>query len=325
MRLLALEYGADIVYGEEIVDHKLVTCTRVVNDVLGTVDFVEKGAGAAVFRTCPLERGRVVFQVGTADAARALRAAELVCKDVAAFDVNMGCPRSFSTSGGMGSALLTKPELVSDIMTTLRRNLPIPVTCKIRLLQAREATVDLARKIESTGVAALAVHGRKVADRPRDRAQWEEIAAVAAALSIPVIANGDCFEYADFERIRKATGAAAVMAARSAMWNPSVFRAAGPVGWEATKREYLKRCVVWDNEHKFTKHTLREMVTHHANLEWEEGTRIHRSKTTADLCAVYGLLDFYERAVAARAARAGLLRGGGGLLGGCVWPEQDMG
>lgn len=121
------------------------------------------------------------------------------CKDVAAVDINMGCPRSFSISGGMGAALLTKPELIHDvcnayplkmllflflspllsvknfaclyltlhfasfqnqILTTLKRNLDTPVTCKIRLLKSSQDTVELARRIEKTGVSALAVHGR---------------------------------------------------------------------------------------------------------------------------------------------------------------------
>uniref|UniRef100_A0A453CG30 DUS-like FMN-binding domain-containing protein n=1 Tax=Aegilops tauschii subsp. strangulata TaxID=200361 RepID=A0A453CG30_AEGTS len=205
-RLLAAEYGADITYGEEIIDHKFVNCQRVINESLGTTDFVERGTDSVVFRTCPQERDKVVFQIGTSDAVRALKAAEIVCNDVAAIDINMGCPKAFSVSGGMGSALLSKPELIHDILTTLRRNLNTPVTCKIRLLNTRQDTVELARRIEKCGVPALAVHGRKVKDRPRDPAKWDEIADVVSALSIPVIANGNVFEYEDFKRIKDATG-----------------------------------------------------------------------------------------------------------------------
>lgn len=107
------------------------------------------------------------------------------CNDVAAIDINMGCPKSFSVSGGMGAALLSKPELIHDvcliiyccfdctfavflnpsflkiqILTTLRRNLSLPVTCKIRLLKSPHDTVELAKRIEKTGVHAIAVHGR---------------------------------------------------------------------------------------------------------------------------------------------------------------------
>ncbi|KAK6923890.1 DUS-like, FMN-binding domain [Dillenia turbinata] len=206
-RLLAAEYGADITYGEEIIDHKLLKCERVINEYLCCTDFVEKGSSNVVFRTCAEERSQVVFQMGTSDAVRALSAAQIVCKDVAAIDINMGCPKSFSISGGMGAALLSKPELIHDILTTLKRNLDTPVTCKIRLLKSSQDTVELVRRIEKTGISALAVHGRRVPDRPRDPAKWNEIADVVAALSIPVIANGDVFEYGDFKCIKAATGA----------------------------------------------------------------------------------------------------------------------
>jgi tRNA-dihydrouridine synthase 2 len=92
MRLLALEFGADIVYTDEIIDWKLMKCTRKVNRVLNTIDFVEKD-GNVVFRTCEKEKGKVVLQIGTASAERALRSAKLVENDVAAIDINMGCMR----------------------------------------------------------------------------------------------------------------------------------------------------------------------------------------------------------------------------------------
>ncbi|XP_058069538.1 uncharacterized protein LOC131218773 isoform X4 [Magnolia sinica] len=236
-RLLAAEYGADITYGEEIIDHKMVKCERRINEYLGTTDFVEKGTETVVFRTCDEEKERVVFQMGTSNAVRALTAAQIVCKDVAAVDINMGCPKSFSISGGMGAALLANPELIHDILTTLKRNLDTPVTCKIRLLKSSQDTVELARRIEKTGVSALAVHGRRVADRPRDPAKWSEIADIVAALSIPVIANGDVFEYEDFQRIKNATGASSVMVARGALWNASIFSPKGKLAWEDVKRE----------------------------------------------------------------------------------------
>ncbi|XP_028783936.1 tRNA-dihydrouridine(20) synthase [NAD(P)+]-like isoform X2 [Neltuma alba] len=240
-RLLAAQYGADITYGEEIIDHKLVKCERRFNEIIGSTDFVEKGTQSVVFSTCNEEKDRVVCQLGTSDAVRALKAAQLVCNDVAAVDINMGCPKSFSVSGGMGAALLTKPEVIHDILTTLKRNLSIPVTCKIRLLKSPNDTVELARRIEKTGVSAVAVHGRKVPDRPRDPAKWNEIADVVSALSIPVIANGDVFEYNDFKRIKSATGASSVMVARGALWNASVFSPEGKVSCEEVKREYIRK------------------------------------------------------------------------------------
>lgn len=172
------------------------------------------------------ERERLVLQLGTGDAVRALKCAMLAAKDVSAIDINMGCPLKFSTSSGAGSALLKKPETVRDILTTLRRNLPsdVHVTCKIRLLPTMEETTELARNIEACGVSAFALHGRYVAQRPRDAAHWDLIKHVVESVSCPVIANGDIFEYADFEKLRTETGAASAMCGRGAMWNQSVFR-----------------------------------------------------------------------------------------------------
>ncbi|CAI5983092.1 unnamed protein product [Closterium sp. NIES-64] len=224
-RLLALDCGADMVYSEEVIDHRFVQCKRVVNSALNSVDFVDSSTGIVVFPLFPpspslsppppplpspscAEKTRVAFQIGTADAVRALRAAEMVCNDVAAIDINMGCPKPFSTSGGMGSALLSRPENACDILSTLRRNLPasITVTCKIRLLDSPHRTLDFARAVESTGISALGIHARKVPHRPSMKAQWEALPAVVSSLSLPVIANGDVFCYSDFDSIRAATG-----------------------------------------------------------------------------------------------------------------------
>ncbi|XP_065876242.1 uncharacterized protein [Euphorbia lathyris] len=293
-RLLAAEYGADITYGEEIIDHKFLKCERKVNEYIGSTDFVEKGTENVVFRTCSQERNQVVFQIGTSDAVRALTAAQMVCKDVSAIDINMGCPKSFSISGGMGAALLTKPELINDILRTLRRNLDCPVTCKIRLLKSPQDTVELARRIEKTGVSALAVHGRKVADRPRDPAKWNEIADVVSALSIPVIANGDIFDYCDLERIKAATGASSVMVARGALWNASVFSPEGKVHWTDIKREYVRKSILWDNDMKSTKQTLKEMIMHYSCLELAEGKGVIKSESLADIAKLYGEERYYE-------------------------------
>ncbi|KAJ8441043.1 hypothetical protein Cgig2_020334 [Carnegiea gigantea] len=294
LRLLAADYGADITYGEEIIDHKFIKCERRVNEYLGTTDFVEKGSESVVFRTCPEERNRVVFQIGTSDAIRALKAAQLVWKDIAAIDVNMGCPKSFSISGGMGAALLSKPETIHDILTTLKRNLDIPVTCKIRLLKTCPDTVELAKRIEKTGVSALAVHGRRVPDRPRDPAKWNEIADVVAALSIPVIANGDVFDYEDIQRIKEATGATSVMVARGALWNVSVFSSHGKLPWEDVKREYVRKSILWDNDVKSTKHTLKEMIMHHSCLELPEGKAVIKSESLADISRLYGEEEYFQ-------------------------------
>ena len=240
-RLLAREYGANIVYSEELVDRSVVQCRRSENAALGTIDFRHE-SGKLIFSTVPHER--VAFQLGTASAGDALRAAQVVCADVRAIDINMGCPVKFSVQGGMGAALLSKPERVKDILGTLVRNLPgVPVTCKIRLLDSAHDTLQLARAIQETGVAALAVHGRRRNDRPRWWAQWDQVALLRQQLGseLPLLPNGDIFLPEHMRGAREATGCDSLMLARGAMWNASLFGA--PEAELRPQREVVARYV----------------------------------------------------------------------------------
>lgn len=230
-RDLCAEYGCKMLYSEEIVARNLVQSKRMNNEALGTIDFIEpdlgpsKPGGRVCFRTRPGEN--VVLQLGTACATEALQAANHVADCVKAVDLNMGCPVKFSVQGGMGSALLTEPEKVRDILTTLRRNLPasLPVTCKIRLLEDFKDTLQLAQLIESCGVQALAVHARRKHHRPRHWAQWDQFRLLKDALpsTLPVVLNGDVFTPSDIPRALSFTGADSLMLARGALWNPSIF------------------------------------------------------------------------------------------------------
>lgn len=169
MRLLALEFGADIVYTEELIDWKLLKCKRRENPILGTVDFIHEGDGDVVFRTCKKEKDHVVLQIGTANAERALKAAKLVENDVAGIDINMGCPKEFSIKGGMGAALAANIENAKKILTTLVSSLSIPVTCKIRIKRTAEETIEHVKELESTGIAAIAIHARTKNERPQHK------------------------------------------------------------------------------------------------------------------------------------------------------------
>jgi|TARA_B110000259_G_scaffold186048_1_gene236368 tRNA-dihydrouridine synthase 2 len=188
-----------------------------------------------------------------------MKCAELACKDARVIDINMGCPLKFSITNGAGAALLKKPETIRDILTTLRRNLPsdVGVTCKIRLLANVKDTIELAQAIEKTGVSAIGIHGRNVWQRPRDPAQWDVIKQVVDSVSCPVIANGDIFEYQDFDRIREATGAAAAMAARGAMWNQSIFSKDGLVPPRESLMKLMTKCLEWDHSVNSTKYLAR--------------------------------------------------------------------
>lgn len=76
--------------------------------------------------------GRNVLQLGASDSVSALKAAEVAARDFTVVDINMGCPKHFSVHAGMGAGLLKTPEVAADIIQTLKRNLSVPISCKIR-------------------------------------------------------------------------------------------------------------------------------------------------------------------------------------------------
>lgn len=98
------------------------------------------------------------------------------------------------------------------------------ITCKIRILDTVQETIDLMKIIEQTGVSAIAIHARRVPDRPRHPAHWDLITDIAkSALSVPLIVNGDVWEREDIEKVRNQTGISSVMIARGAIQNLSIF------------------------------------------------------------------------------------------------------
>ena len=307
LRLQALDLGAAAVYSEETIDRRLHGARREWNAAAGTTDFVD-AKGVACFRTCAREHERVVLQIGTAEAGNAVRAAELVARDVACIDVNMGCPVHFSVQGGMGAALLKKPEVAADIVKSLRRNLgDMPVTCKIRLLPTARETVEFARAMAAAGAVAVGVHGRLREQRPREPASWAGIRDVAEALDVPVLANGDVFEHADIARVRQATGAAAALVARGAQWNPSIFRPEGFLPQAQVRQDYVRYSRDTENHVANTKYVLREMMKApkwfkggggKGLLESEEGRGLSKCTTMGDLCRLYGVPEVKSTLVA---------------------------
>lgn len=172
-------------------------------DVLGTIDYIDNTDGTVIFRTCPREREHIVLQIGTSDPVRAAQVARMVENDVAGIDVNMGCPKDFSMLGGMGASLLFDPQKATDILWKLIETVTIPITCKIRVLPDLEETLRLCDTLASTGIAAIAVHGRTIKEKPQHPNRNHVLKQISAALSIPVIANGgskDIQNYSDILR-----------------------------------------------------------------------------------------------------------------------------
>ena len=141
-------------------------------------------------------------------------------------DINMGCPAKKVCNVASGSALLRDEALVGRILGAVVAAVPVPVTLKIRTgySRAERNAVAVARIAEAAGVAALAVHGRTREDHFTGEAEHDTVAAVKAAVGIPVILNGDIRDAGQALALLRRTGADAVMIGRAAQGRPWIFR-----------------------------------------------------------------------------------------------------
>lgn len=141
-------------------------------------------------------------------------------------DINMGCPAKKVCNVWAGSALLQDEALVARILDAVVNAVAVPVTLKIRTGWNRDNRngVRIAKIAEDAGIAALAVHGRTRADLYQGEAEYDTIAAIKAAIRIPVLANGDVDTPQQARRVLEHTKADAVMIGRAAQGRPWIFR-----------------------------------------------------------------------------------------------------
>jgi tRNA-dihydrouridine synthase B len=143
-------------------------------------------------------------------------------------DINMVCPVGKIVKGGDGSALMREPELAGKIVEAVVKAVSVPVTVKFRkgFDGGHANAVEFARICESAGASALAIHGRTRAQMYAGRADWDVVRDAAAAVKIPVIANGDVFTAEDAVRILRYTGCPMAMIGRGAFGDPWLFERA---------------------------------------------------------------------------------------------------
>ena len=140
-------------------------------------------------------------------------------------DINMGCPAPKVSGHGSGSALMKTPELAYEIVKQVVAAVPVPVTAKIRAGWDESSinAPEIALLCQKAGAAAVAVHGRTKKQMYAPPVDLEVIKAVKAAVSIPVIGNGDIGSAQDARRMIDYTGCDMVMVGRGAMGNPWIF------------------------------------------------------------------------------------------------------
>ena len=175
-------------------------------------------------------------------------------------DVNMGCPVPKVVNNGEGSALLKEPGRIQAIVKSLTGAIRKPVTAKIRIGFEKEPVdvIEIAKRIEDAGAAALAVHGRTRQQYYSGKADWETIARVKEAISIPVIGNGDVDSPEKAREMMRQTGCDAVMIGRAVRGNPWIFR---EMNYYFTHGEEMPGPSVGE---------IREMVLRHARLQIEQ-------------------------------------------------------
>lgn len=141
-------------------------------------------------------------------------------------DINMGCPVPKVVNNGEGSALMKNPGLVRKIVTSVSKAIKKPLTVKIRkgFDENNINAVEIAKIIEDSGAAAVAVHGRTRQQYYSGKADWDIIRQVKEAVSIPVIGNGDVDSPQKAKQLLEETGCGGIMVGRATEGNPWIFR-----------------------------------------------------------------------------------------------------
>ena len=176
------------------------------------------------------EPGPIAVQIAGTDAAMMAEAAAYnVDRGAQIIDINMGCPAKKVCSKWAGSALMRDEALALQIVEAVVAACAprgVPVTLKMRTgwCHAERNAVAIARAAEAAGVAMLTVHGRTREQGYTGLAEYDTIAAVKAAVRVPVVANGDIDSPHKARQVLRATGADALMVGRAAMGRPWIFR-----------------------------------------------------------------------------------------------------
>jgi nifR3 family TIM-barrel protein len=218
-------------------------------------------------------------------------AAAIESRPFALIDVNMGCPVPKIVNNGEGSALMKDIKLAEKILTAMVKAVKKPVTVKFRKGFTEEDcnAVEFARMAESSGVAAIAVHGRTREQYYSGTADWNIIRQVKEAVSIPVIGNGDVFKPEDAKALIDQTGCDGVMIARGAKGNPWIFSRTlhyletGELLQPPTPAEIsemILRHGTMQAEHKGETVAMREMRKH---MAWYTGGLPHSAKLRNDI------------------------------------------
>lgn len=210
-RLLCKEMGADLIYTEMVSAKGIYYNNKNTEDLLQVLE-EERPVSLQLFGSDPELMAEM--------------AKKIEHRNFDILDINMGCPVPKVVNNGEGSALLQNPKQIGQIVHAVSHAISKPLTIKIRKGFGKEDcnAVEIAKVIEDNGAAAIAIHGRTREQYYSGKADWDVIAKVKEAVSIPVFGNGDVNSPETAKALLEHTGCDGVMIARGVRGNPWLFK-----------------------------------------------------------------------------------------------------
>lgn len=237
-RLLLRSQNVDVIYTPMILAHEFIR-SQIARD--------------SDFTTSPVERrdfnGRpriLIAQFASSDPEEFARAADLISPWVDGVDLNCGCPQSWARKEGIGCSLMEDRDLVMNMVRAAKDRLgnAKSVSCKIRIHADLERTIEWVQKVvDEGGVDFITVHGRTRNQRSSTPPDYEAIRRIKKSTRVPVVANGDAWDFGDVDRIAEMTNVNGVMAARGLLESPALFEPARNCYGPSCARSFLELAI----------------------------------------------------------------------------------